>query len=338
MSLRKLTVLISRDEDTVFKILADDPDVIDTWSEGSNEAEAKVVCALVPANSLQRLIDRLQEHFTTSESWRIIITPVETTIPRQEEPEPEPEESLIYGGLTREELYDRIIAGATTNSDFVLLVFLATIVSAIGLVTDNLAVIIGAMVIAPLLGPNLALSFGVALGDKQMVLESLKSNAVGFGLTMGISILAGLFIPFDSFSASEEYLQRTNVGFDGALLALASGAAAVLSLTAGISNTMVGVMVAVALMPPAVVMGLSIGSGALAEAYGAALLLAINIICVNLTAKLVFTIKGIRPLTWYKQKQTKQSLRISLLFWIGALIILLFLVYLHSAEIMYMVN
>jgi uncharacterized membrane protein len=140
-----------------------------------------------------------------------------------------------------------------------------------------------------------------------------------------------LFIPYEIFAESHEYIQRTTVGYDGVILAFASGAAAVLSLTAGISSAMVGVMVAVALMPPAVALGLALGAGAFPEAYGAGLLLAINIICVNIAAKSVFTFKGIRPRTWYQRKKSKQSLKISLGFWSILLLVLMMLIYLWGA-------
>jgi hypothetical protein len=66
----------------------------------------------------------------------------------------------------REELYNTVTDGATVDSTFVLLIFLSTLVAGIGLIKDNVAVVIGAMVIAPLLGPSLVFAFGVALGDQ----------------------------------------------------------------------------------------------------------------------------------------------------------------------------
>ena len=94
---------------------------------------------------------------------------------------------------------------------------------------------------------------------------------------------------------SPELAGRTNVGLDSVALALASGAAAALSLTTGLSSVMVGVMVAVALLPPAVTLGLMLGHGEGSLAAGAGLLLAINVVCINLASKVVFFIKGIRP-------------------------------------------
>ncbi len=330
MSLRILKI-IAKDaqKDTMLK-LADEVGVIEHWVSSKSNSSAREFNFLVSSEHLQSITDRIQRNLGKDEGWRIIITPVETTIPRyEEEIEENGNAKKTYGSLTREALYDQILKGATTNSDFLILVFLSTLVTAIGLITNNLAVIIGAMVIAPLLGPNLALSFGITLGDKNMVKQALKANAIGFGLTLGLSLAMGFITPPENFITSHEFLQRTDVGFGGIILALASGAAAVLSLTSGVSSTMVGVMVAVALMPPTVTMGIAAGAGLMEQAYGAALLLAINIICVNLSAKAVFTLKGIKPRTWYQRRKIKQSLRLSLAFWSVWLVILAIVIYLR---------
>ena len=87
-------------------------------------------------------------------------------------------------------------------------------------------------------------------------------------------------------------------------------------------------MVAVALMPPAVVLGLSLGAGALEHAYGAMLLLAINVISINISTKIVFMLKGIKPRTWYQRKKSEQSLKISAILWGVLLLILMILIYL----------
>jgi len=96
---------------------------------------------------------------------------------------------------------------------------------------------------------------------------------------------------------SVELLARTSVGLDGVLLALASGLAAALSLTTGLSSVLVGVMVAVALLPPTATAGIMLGAGNFELATGALLLLAVNVVCVNIAAKLVFLFRGVRPRT-----------------------------------------
>jgi uncharacterized hydrophobic protein (TIGR00341 family) len=206
-------------------------------------------------------------------------------------------------------------------------VILSAIVAAIGLLENNVAVIIGAMVIAPLLGPNIAFSLGASLGEKELVIESLKAMFSGIFLAVFIATTIGLLWPGD-FS-SMELLLRTDVTYSGTAIALASGAAASLSLVTSTSSVLVGVMVAVALMPPAVTIGLMLSIGQYDHALGATLLLAVNIVCINLSSKLVFLFRGIQPRNWLEARKAKQSRLLYITIWIISLLLLTAMIYLR---------
>jgi uncharacterized hydrophobic protein (TIGR00341 family) len=184
------------------------------------------------------------------------------------------------------------------------------------------------MVIAPLLGPNLALGLGTALGDLQLMRKAFLTTIAGISLAIALSVLIGLAWPFQL--TSHELISRTDAGLDSVALALASGAAAALSITTGLSTVLVGVMVAVALLPPAATLGLMLGHGQLSLAGGAGLLLAINLVCVNLTTKVVFLLKGIRPRTWWEKEKAHRAMTIYLAVWALTLIILLFALYVRA--------
>ena len=96
--------------------------------------------------------------------------------------------------------------------------------------------------------------------------KAFKTGLAGMGLALILSIFIGILWPLNV--ESRELLARTYVGLDSAVLALASGAAAVLSLTSGIPSILVGVMVAVALLPPTATLGLMLGAGQTELAYG----------------------------------------------------------------------
>ena len=225
---------------------------------------------------------------------------------------------------TREELYNNIYKGAQLDATYLWLVFLSTIVAAIGLLENNVAVVIGAMVIAPLLGPNIALAFGTAIGDTKLMSKALVCTLVGLGAALILSYIIGLIWPgpFDS----DELLSRTYVGYSGAALALASGAAAVLSLTTGLPSVLVGVMVAVALLPPAATMGIMAAQQEYQHALGATLLLAVNIVCVNLSAKVVLLVRGVKPRTWLEKNKARQSVTVYIFIWAFSLALLLLLI------------
>lgn len=281
---------------------------------------------LVADDKIQSVLDSLQKILHTQPSARVVVLPVEVALPKPSEQERKEEDAAVEA---REALYEEVEKNARLDLNFVVLVVLSTIVAAIGLIENNVAVVIGAMVIAPLLGPNLAFGLGTALGDIALMRESAVTTSVGVALAVVLSVVIGLYWPFDVLSP--ELVARSRVGLDSVALALASGAAAALSLTTGLSSVLVGVMVAVALLPPAVTLGIMLGLGDTNLAFGAGLLLAINVVCVNLAIKVVFFFKGIRPRTWWEKKKAKRAMVIYILAWIVTLIILVFFIYSRQA-------
>lgn len=279
---------------------------------------------LVLDEKVQSTLDGLQAIMSAYPTSRLIVIPVDATLPL---PEPKVTDKKS-ASTSRESLYDSVSKNAVLDSNFIVLVILSTLVASIGLIKDNVAVVIGAMVIAPLLGPNLALALGTALGDLELMRKALKTNLVGMTLSISLSILLGLIMSFDI--KSPELMARTDVGLDSLALALASGAAAALSLTTGLSSVLVGVMVAVALLPPAATFGLMLGQGEYPLAMGALLLLAANVVCVNLSTKIVFMVKGISPRTWYEKEKAKRRMMIYIGVWFFGLIVLVTVIYLRS--------
>jgi uncharacterized hydrophobic protein (TIGR00341 family) len=277
---------------------------------------------LVRDDKVQGVLDTLQGVLGAQPYARVLVIPLEVALPQPPEDERSKEDSAT---AAREKLYEEMEKSVRLDLNFLVLVVLSTIVAAIGLIESNVAVVIGAMVIAPLLGPNLALGLGTALGDISLMRKSLKTNVAGIGLALAFSIAMGIFLPFDY--TSKELISRTIVGLGSIILALASGAAAAMSLTTGLSSVLVGVMVAVALLPPAVTVGLMLGQGLFDLATGAALLLAVNMVCVNLATKVVFFVKGVRPRRWWEKEKARRAMRNYLFVWLVTLIILVIIIY-----------
>lgn len=323
MTLRMIEVVASRENRDAIEEVAAKLGVLDCWRCSGPRQQPAVMRVLVPANVVQPLLDRLQTVLSKDERTRIVLVPVLAALPENMADDDANNDGAAEA--SREELYDSVSGGVDVNGVFVFLVLLSTAVAAIGMLRDNVAVVIGAMVIAPLLGPNLAFALAVTLGDRDLMVRSLRASAIGFSLTMGVSILAGLLLPLEL--NSQELLSRTQVSFDSVGLALASGAAAVLSLTSGLSSALVGVMVAVALLPPAATFGFMLGAGLMAHAAGAATLLAVNLVCVVLSAQLVFLARGIKPRTWWRRKNASQSTKLSIIvssLLLTALIVLIY--------------
>ncbi len=329
--------------DTIVGI-AEQQQVEDIWFTQNNEDSRIVARLLVSPEKRQKVLDALQTIFHNADNYHVLIIPLDTALPKPVETETPADESLSSEQLeekeaqekerkkaalmsTREEILAQVEKDAQLNDNFILLVILSAIVAAIGLLENNLAVIVGAMVIAPLLGPNIAFSLGASLGEKKLVIESLKTLFIGISVAILFSIGIGLLWPGNFDSA--ELMARTDVAYSGTAIALASGAAASLSLVSGTSSVLVGVMVAVALMPPAVTIGLMLSIAAYNHALGAALLLAVNIVCINLSSNLVFLFRGIKPRTWLEAHKAKQSRLLYIGVWIILLALLFIVIYLR---------
>jgi uncharacterized hydrophobic protein (TIGR00341 family) len=328
MSMRIIEVVVSKEDLDMVLRVARGKDVVDVWTMPGSETGETVVRVLAPMEHCQALIDKFHGILATAKH-HIVLIPTLAVIPEPAPPEPASSDQQQSHTAAREELYNSVADGANVDTIFVLLIVLSTLVAGIGLVKDNVAVVIGAMVIAPLLGPNLAFAFGVALGDHVLMARALRANAIGLALAIGVSIVAGVLLPLNL--NSQEIVSLTAVDYDSVALALASGAAAVLSLTSGLSSVLVGVMVAVALLPPAAASGLLLGAGEFFKAGGAAILLAVNLVCVNLAAQVVLVSRGVRPRTWWQKKEAHQSVVLNLLLWGVFLLILLAIIYVEHA-------
>ena len=307
--------------DTVSAIV-EKHEVTDHRIEPVGEDGRQTVKVLLSDNKLQLVLDSLQTLFGSQSTARIIVLPVEISLPKPSETDRKEEDAAISA---REALYEDVEKSARLDLNYFVLVLLSTVVATIGLIENNVAVVIGAMVIAPLLGPNLAFGLGTALGDVSLMRKSVATTIAGIGLAILLSIGIAIIWPMDVFSP--EILSRTRVGLSSVALALASGAAAALSMTTGLSSVLVGVMVAVALLPPAVTLGLMLGHENYNLALGAGMLLAINLVCVNLACKLVFMIKGIRPRTWVEKERAQRAMVIYILAWVVTLAVLILIIY-----------
>lgn len=311
--------------DSVLKI-AQNEEAQDLRFGVSEEDGMQQMRMLVSDDKLQDVLDALQNLLDSQSVSRIVVLPVDVSLPKPDEKERKEEDAATEA---REALYEGVEKGVQLDVNFIVLVALSSLVAAIGLITNNVAVVIGAMVIAPLLAPNLALSLGTAMGDLTLIRKSVQNLVVGILLAVAVPAGLGMFWSFDL--TNHELILRTTVGLDSAILALASGAAAALSLTTGLSSVLVGVMVAVALLPPAAALGLMLGAGNFSLATGAGLLLLVNVVCVNLASKIVFDIKGIRPFDLQEKEKLKRAKIVYIVGWLVTLLLLIALIYVRRS-------
>jgi uncharacterized hydrophobic protein (TIGR00341 family) len=320
MDLRLIEIVLPRTADEAIRKLVEEAEKLEVWQEPALDGQ-RLVRIVTEAGDVEDLLDRIERRFGQYEGFRVVILKVEATLPRPAERKEDERIPTKVGRrakrVSREELLASLTPGMRISRRFVAMIVLSAIVAAVGLIEDNVAVIIGAMVIAPLLGPNMALALATTLGDLEMARRAVRTNVVGVLIAFAFSLGLGLVVTA-SFDTAEIHA-RTAPQWTAAVVALAAGIAGALAFTAGVPASLVGVMVAVALMPPLVVAGLLLGRGEGAGALGALELLAMNVICVNLAGVVTFLVQGVRPRSWWKADQARRASRRAMAIW-GALL------------------
>jgi uncharacterized hydrophobic protein (TIGR00341 family) len=323
MSLRMVEMVVPETAVVDVANLSEALQILGLWREPLHDG-LMLLRVLVPCEKTEAVIKELESRFHLSPGFRLIIFGVEATLPQPEVEEVSPEAERDGCDPAAEEaqekhkdpqriacaeLVQKLTEGTTAGRVYLA----AAVVAAIGLVRDNGAAIIGAMVIAPLLGPNMTLSLATTLGDSQLARKALRVNLTGLSLALLVSAALGLVVTVDP--SASEIARRTDVALGDVALALAAGSAGALAFTTGLSTALVGVMVAVALLPPLAATGLLLGAGQWRPALGALLLTVTNIICINLAGVGTFLWQGVQPRHWWEAERAKRMTRMAGLLW-----------------------
>jgi uncharacterized hydrophobic protein (TIGR00271 family) len=212
--------------------------------------------------------------------------------------------SLLEGGLerfvpqidrdNRISLVDRVQSSSNWDFDFFALMLLSTVIAAIGLVQNSSAVVIGAMLVAPLMTPLLGMGLALVQGNPVLARISLRAVLLGVAVSLAVASVTGLLIPgFDE--PTREMLGRGGPGVLDLFVAFASGlAAAYASSRPGLLAALPGVAIAAALVPPIATSGLALSLGNFHLAIGALLLFAINMVTIVLATMVSFWAVGLR--------------------------------------------
>lgn len=214
---------------------------------------------------------------------------------------------------------------AVSSFDFFLLVVLSCSIATLGLITDSPAVIIGAMLVAPLMSPIIGIGLSSITGDSFLARNStiaLFRGAVLAILLSSLMTLINVRLPFVVLQEIPgEVLARTHPSPIDLVVALAGGLAAAYALTRpNISAALPGVAIATALMPPLCTVGIGIALLNWDVAGGALLLFVTNAITIAFAAALVFFLRGFSPDTHLVNRQLPRTLVISALITLTLLV------------------
>jgi len=176
-------------------------------------------------------------------------------------------------------------------SRFWLLLCLASVIAAAGVVADSAATVIGAMIVAPLMTPILGIVLATVTGDRRNLLVSWALVAAGAATAVAIGYLVGLTVAAPVIAATDSQVaQRVSPSLIDLLAALATGAVGVVALVRkDISDTLPGVAIAISLVPPLTVVGLTMESDAWDQALGALLLFVANVTAILAIGVVILT-------------------------------------------------
>lgn len=204
-------------------------------------------------------------------------------------------------------VFETLAIGAAPTREYYVLTILSCVIATMGLIQGSAAVIIGAMIVAPLMTPILAFSLGVVWGDIFLMRLSIVSILKGVFWAIIISSSIAFLVPLPSLSP--EILARTTPSLFDVVVAIASGlVGAYGSANKKISNSLVGIAIAVALMPPLCTIGIGIGKMDMAVAGGATLLFLINLICISLAGAVVFWLMKVQPISADQSQVTRRAM------------------------------
>jgi len=189
---------------------------------------------------------------------------------------------------------------ARSNATFILLMILSTALATVGLYLNNSAVIIGAMLLAPLMSPIVAFAMGILRQDKALIRQSAYTIVVGVLLALITATLITLLFPHKPLTS--EMQGRLNPTLLDLAVAIISGIAAAYSKSyKEIMQSLAGVAISVALVPPLAVAGIGIGRGDFYFFFQAFLLFSTNLIGIILAATFTFRILGYSPVVRSKR-------------------------------------
>ncbi len=209
---------------------------------------------------------------------------------------------------------------------FYVMVVLSTTIAAFGLLADSTAVVIGAMLVAPLMGPIFGMALGVTVNDRKLFTDATIGEV--FGAALVVVLAGGIATLFPHAEFGREILSRTEPNLYDLVVAFASGLAGAYALVdRRLSPALPGVAIATALVPPLTASGLCFAEGHTQQGIGALLLFVANLLAIETASSLIFRFSGLKP-----QRETRRTLRsLAREFGLRALLILVVGLYLGKS-------
>ncbi|WP_181686408.1 TIGR00341 family protein [Halorhabdus salina] len=293
----------------------DDEDVDYVLTDETSGREYTAVAYVpLPTNAVEPVLERLREAGIDEQAYTVVVEANTVISRRFEELQDRYAEERDEERIAREELTSKAADLAPATWSYAILTVVSAVIATAGLLLDSPAVIVGSMVIAPLIGPAMAASVGTVVDDEALFRRGVGLQVAGLALAvLSAAVFAFLvrnlyLIPpgFD-VTATPAIRERLLPDFLSLVVALGAGVAGVVSLSTGVSTALVGVMIAVALIPPAATVGIGIAWGLPTVSLGSGVLTLVNVLSINLAALAVLWYLGYRPTHWFREDDARAS-------------------------------
>ncbi len=227
----------------------------------------------------------------------------------------------------RQTLYDKILYEGPPARQriirFFSLMSFAAVIASMGVITDSTAVVIGAMLIAPLMTPLMGMAISLVMGWPNRLTRSAVLALGGIGCAIAIGILLGLLEPTAINTATNsQILGRSTPTTADLITALAAGAAGAYGLSRpDVSDALPGVAIAISLVPPLTVVGIAYSQGDFAAGNGALLLFATNMLAILVMGGLTFIATGVTPISQVTANQERMKTSLAALTVMAAVVL-----------------
>jgi uncharacterized hydrophobic protein (TIGR00341 family) len=284
--------------------------------ETSGREYTAVATFPLPTAAVEPVLDRLREAGIDESTYTVIVA-AETVISRRFEAlEEEYEADADRGGdrISREELQAKADDLASGLGTYVLMTVISAVIATAGLLLDSPATVVGSMVIAPLIGPAMSAAIGTVVDDEALFRRGVRMQVLG----VAVAVLAATLFAFALRSLAlvppgldplelAEVSERLAPNVLVLVVAVGAGVAGIVSLMTGVSATLVGVMIAVALIPPAAAVGIGIAFNIPRLVVGAGVIVAVNVLSINLSALVMLWYEGYRPQRWFREDDARAA-------------------------------
>ncbi|UPW02160.1 TIGR00341 family protein [Halorussus gelatinilyticus] len=284
----------------------------------------------LPSDGVGDVMDALEDAGLEEEEYTVMATAETASTPNMERLQNRYADD--FDPLTRKELRSKVRDMAHDRNSFVWMIFLSAIIATAGLLLDSPAIVVGSMVIAPMVGPVLTASAGAVTGDRRMLVDSIKMQALGLvvatvsSLAFGYLLKSFSFVPQLQITALAQISSRVAPSLLTVAVGLAAGSASAFGVTTKGPTSLIGVMIAAALIPAAATTGVAVIWGFPVVAAGSLVLLLVSLVGINVAAFATLWYLGYRPNGFDRKLWAAESRREAAILAVSVLAVLIVVV------------